>query len=332
MRDKSDSKNVVLVNKAFLIKTAFCGLRCFMKDSTKQNLKHIINLLSSFLAAAIAFLLIAGALRFDSYTFINEHRVALIWSVFALLVAMYIAYVLFYIFEKTAAHRLILLCFICGDILGAIFYGICASGIILKITSVDALRDYIDDFGAWMPVLYVLFSFLQVVVLPVPGSVSVAAGVALFGVFESIIYSFIGIVLGSVVAFAIGRVIGYKAVCWIVGEDTLKKWLEKLKGKDYLILSLMFLLPMFPDDVLCFVAGLSSMSWSFFIIMIAVTRLISITTTACSFNFIPFNTWWGILIWVLMALAVVAAFVLVMKYSDKIDKFLKSRFKGKKRK
>lgn len=305
--------------------------RYIMKDSTKQNLKHILYLLSSFLAAAIAFLFIASALQYDSYSFINEHRVVFIWSVFAVILAMYIAYVLFYIFEKTAAHKLILLCFICADILGAIFFSICASGIILKITSVDALRDYIDDFGAWMPVLYILFSFLQVVILPVPGSVSVAAGVALFGVLESIIYSFVGIVLGSVVAFAIGRVVGYKAVCWIVGEDTLKKWLQKLKGKDYLILSLMFLLPMFPDDVLCFVAGLSSMSWLYFIIMIIITRLLSIITTACSFNFIPFNTWWGILIWVLLALAVIAAFVLVLKYSDKIDKFLKTKFKRKKR-
>ncbi len=279
-----------------------------MKDSTKQNLKHIINLLSSFVSAAAAFLFIASALRYDSYSFINEYRIALIWTVFAVILAMYIAYVLFYVFEIKAAHRLILLCFIFGDILGIIFYAVCASGFILKITSIDALRDYIDDFGAWMPLLYILFSFLQVVVLPVPGSVCVAAGVALFGPLECSIYSFIGIVLGSVVGFAIGRVIGYKAVRWIVGEETLKKWLKKVRGKDYLILSLMFLLPMFPDDILCFVAGLSSMSWLYFIMMIIITRLISVVSTAYSFNFIPFNTWWGILIWVFIAVAIGVAF------------------------
>ena len=178
--------------------------------------------------------------------------------------------------------------------------------------------------------LFILFCFLQVIVLPVPGSVAVAAGVALFGPLRCAIYSFIGIVSGSIVAFAIGRWVGYKAVKWIVGKDTLDKWLEKLKGKDYLILSVMFLLPMFPDDVLCFIAGLSSMSWPYFLIMIVITRLISVLTTSYSFGFIPFNTWWGILLWAIIAVVIVLAFWLVCKYSDKIDKFIKEKLKLKK--
>ena len=143
------------------------------------------------------------------------------------------------------------------------------------------------------------------------------------------IYSFIGIVTGSIVAFAVGRWIGYKAVKWIVGQDTLDKWLQKLKGKDYLILSIMFLLPMFPDDVLCFVAGLSSMTWPYFLVMIVITRLISVVTTSYSIGFIPFNTWWGILIWIVLAALVVVAFWLVCKYSDKIDNFIKTNLKFK---
>ena len=210
-----------------------------------------------------------------------------------------------------------------------VFFVICATGIISTINSIQGLRDYIAQFGNMAVVLYILFSFLQVVVLPVPGSVTVAAGVALFGPLKCAIYSFIGIVSGSIVAFAIGRWIGYKAVKWIVGKDTLDKWLAKLKNKDYLILSIMFLLPMFPDDVLCFVAGLSSMTWTYFIIMIVVTRLISVFTTAYSVGFIPFNTWWGILIWGLIAAAIVIAFWLVCKYSDQIDNFIKTKFKLK---
>ena len=89
----------------------------------------------------------------------------------------------------------------------------------------------------------------------------------------------------------------------------------------------MFLLPLFPDDVLCFVAGLSSMTWGFFIVMITVTRVISIFSTAYSFELIPFTTWWGILIWVTLLALVVLAFWLVCKYYERIDKFLKSKFK-----
>jgi uncharacterized membrane protein YdjX (TVP38/TMEM64 family) len=180
--------------------------------------------------------------------------------------------------------------------------------------------------------LFIAFQFLQVVILPVPGSVSVAAGVALFGPLKCAIFSFIGIVAGSFLAFAIGRVIGYKAVCWVVGKDDLDKWLNKVKGKDYLILSIMFLLPLFPDDILCFVAGLSSMSWSYFTVMIIITRAISVGTTAYSLELIPFNTWWGLLIWAVLITMVVLSFWLVCKYSDKIDTFIKHRFHIRKRK
>lgn len=295
----------------------------------KQVLKHTVNILAAVLFGAVAFVFMAYGLAYKSLPFIAEHFMPLISTVAAVSSALVLAFIVLYLFKKQALYRLITCTLIFLDIFAVVFFVICATGIISTINSIQGLRDYIAQFGNMAVVLYILFSFLQVVVLPVPGSVTVAAGVALFGPLKCAIYSFIGIVSGSIVAFAIGRWIGYKAVKWIVGKDTLDKWLAKLKNKDYLILSIMFLLPMFPDDVLCFVAGLSSMTWTYFIIMIVVTRLISVFTTAYSVGFIPFNTWWGILIWGLIAAAIVIAFWLVCKYSDQIDNFIKTKFKLK---
>ena len=84
---------------------------------------------------------------------------------------------------------------------------------------------------------------------------------------------------------------------------------------------------MFPDDVLCFVAGLSSMTWPYFLVMIFITRLISCFTVSLSLDLIPFDTWWGIAIWIVLFALVALAFYLVCKYSDKIDAFIKSKFR-----
>ena len=46
---------------------------------------------------------------------------------------------------------------------------------------------------------------MQVFLLPLPGVLTVGAGVLLFGAWETCLYSYIGILLGSVVAFAVGR-------------------------------------------------------------------------------------------------------------------------------
>lgn len=298
--------------------------------SSRGAAKIAVNILSAVFCTLAAFLFAALGYRYKGLPFIETHYTLLFWLTVGILSALLVAYVIFYVLNMQAIHRLILCTLIFLDVVALIFFILSATGIISKLTSISALRDYIASFGATAVFIFILFQFLQVVILPIPGSVSVGVGVALFGPLRCSIFSFIGIFTGSVVAFAIGRVIGYKAVCWIVGKDDLDKWLEKVKGKDYLLLSIMFLLPLFPDDILCFVAGLSSITWTYFIIMIIITRLISVFTTSYSLQLIPFNTWWGIAIWLLIGAAVVVAFWLVWKYSDKIDSFLKGKFKRKK--
>lgn len=300
--------------------------------NSRSAAKIAVNILAAVFCALAAFLFAALGYMYKGLPFIAAHYTLLFWLTVGALAALLIAYIIFFVLNIQAAHRLILCTLIFLDVVALIFFILSATGIISKLTSIDALRDYIASFGATAVLIFILFQFLQVVILPVPGSVSVGVGVALFGPLRCSIFSFIGIFSGSVVAFAIGRVIGYKAVCWIVGKDDLDKWLKKVKGKDYLLLSIMFLLPLFPDDILCFVAGLSSITWTYFIIMIIITRLISVFTTSFSLHLIPFNTWWGITIWVILAAAVVAAFWLVWKYSDKIDGFIKQKFKWKKSK
>ena len=295
----------------------------------QEVLKIVINILAAVLFGAVAIVFIAYGLAYKSLPFIEKNFILLLSLSTSIMGMLVLAYIVFFVLNKQAIYRLIFCTLIFSAIAGAIFFTICATGIIKKIGSINALREYISEFGSMAVFLYILFCFLQVVILPVPGSVTVAAGVALFGPLKCSIYSFIGITLGSITAFAIGRWIGEKAVKWIVGEDTLKKWLEKLKGKDYLILSIMFLLPLFPDDVLCFVAGLSSMTWPYFLIMITITRASSVLGTAYSVGLIPFTTWWGILIWLIIGALIVLAFWVVCKYSDKIDNFIKDRLKIK---
>ncbi len=204
------------------------------------------------------------------------------------------------------------------------------TGFFEVVKSPERLQEYLEKSGALMPIFYTVLQFLQVVVLPIPSIVSTVAGVALFGAFKTTVYSLIGILLGSFLAFFIGRKWGNRAVSWIVGEDTLKKWQRKLKGKDNLFLTAMFLLPLFPDDILCFLAGISSMSTKYFLTVITLSRILAITATCYSFDFIPFNTWWGIMLWVIFFVGIILLFILVYKNMDKIQNALKARKKKKK--
>lgn len=209
-----------------------------------------------------------------------------------------------------------------------LLYVLNVTGVMSTIKSVEELRAYIESMGSWMPVVYVALQFLQVVILPIPAVLSITVGVLLFGPLKAAILSFIGILAGSVVAFFIGRVLGYKVAAWLVGKENLDKAIRSVKGKDRAVLTFMFLFPFFPDDILCFVAGLSSMSKRFFLIMITIVRAITIFISCYAYNnsLIPYDTWWGILIWVAFFALTIALTVLIYKKGVKIENYFKQKF------
>ncbi len=223
-----------------------------------------------------------------------------------------------YFLKKQLVSRSCLVLYVLLIFIVVVAYILLRTGFAEVIRDEEKFEQYLKQAGGWMTVLFITLQFLQVVLLPIPSTVTVVAGSALFGPLYGSLYSLLGILVGSIVAFLIGRYAGFRVVAWIVGEDTLKKWLEKIKGKDKLFLSAMFLLPVFPDDVLCFVAGISTMSLPFFIVIILISRIFAIFTTSYSITLIPFDTWWGLLIWAILFALVVALFVVLYKKSDAI--------------
>ena len=95
----------------------------------------------------------------------------------------------------------------------------------------------------------------------------------------------------------------------------------------------MFLLPMFPDDALCSVAGITNMSFFTFFLTQIITRPISILATLLfmSGEIIPYNALGFTIIAVVSALAV-TLFIIAYKNSDKINNFLLKISSGKDKK
>ncbi|MGN1099600.1 MAG: hypothetical protein ACI4S9_04595, partial [Christensenellales bacterium] len=100
------------------------------------------------------------------------------------------------------------------------------------------------------------------------------------------------------------------------------------------ILTFMFLFPFFPDDTLCLIAGLTTFNYTWFFILMIITRSITTFSTVMIGDgalHIPFHGW-GLVVWALLILITISFLVLVFKYGDKIEEFLLKKFKGWKRK
>ncbi len=240
----------------------------------------------------------------------------------AVLVTDYISYFL----KKQVVYKFCITLYVMAVFFAVTAYILIRTGFFDIMRDEELLEDFLRKSGWWMYIIFVLLQFLQVVLLPIPSTVTVVAGAALFGPLIGSLLSLLGIVIGSLVAFLIGRYAGIRVVSWLIGKETLEKWLKKIKGKDKLLLSAMFLLPVFPDDVLCFVAGMSSMSLVFFLAVIAVSRVLAIFTTSYSITLIPFNTWWGLMIWGILLVLVIILFVFLYKKSDAILGWFEKKF------
>lgn len=137
---------------------------------------------------------------------------------------------------------------------------------------------FVNQAGIWGPVLFIVIQIVQVVIPIIPGGISCAAGVILFGPWYGLLYNYIGIVIGSLINFYLARRYGQCFVRYFVKEETYEKyaqWLDKGKKFDkFFALAIFF--PCAPDDVLCMIAGLTKMSWKRFSAIILLGKPASI--------------------------------------------------------
>ena len=131
-----------------------------------------------------------------------------------------------------------------------------------EFDSVKSLQKYIGQYGVLGPVFLTTFQALQVVIPILPGFLGCAAGSVLFGPVLGFLCNYIGISGGSIIAFFLARKFGMPLLQELFPQDKYRKWSAwASKSKSYTtFLFLAMLLPLFPDDFLCYLTGVSKMS------------------------------------------------------------------------
>ncbi len=151
-------------------------------------------------------------------------------------------------------------------------------------TSEEALSGFLNRVGIFGPIIFLFIQFVQVIVPIVPGGVSTAIGVLVFGPVKGFIYNYIGIVLGSIAVFFISRKYGLHLIKAMFGEKLIHKyigWLDK-EQKFEKMFALAIFLPIAPDDFLCYLAGVTKISVKKYILIIVLLK--PFTILAYSFS------------------------------------------------
>lgn len=196
------------------------------------------------------------------------------------------------------------------------------------ITSIDGLREIIARCGAWGWIVFIaLFTLCSTLLcfMPATSATFIAVAIVLFGALKAFIICTISVFIASSLMFMLGNTVGEKAAVKLVGKDSLEKAQNLLDMKSKMLLPLMFLFPVFPDDALCMVAGMTKMKYWYFAIIVLIFRTIGIATICFLGSGLINWAELSIVDWFVLVNVVVFDIVLVFKYQDKLEKFILRR-------
>lgn len=143
----------------------------------------------------------------------------------------------------------------------------------------DQLVASVESWGVFAPLLYILLQITQTVAAPIPGQLVGSVGGFLFGPW-GILWTTIGSLIGCWIVFKLARRFGRPLLEKIFKKSVVAKFDFILEAKSAaLILFAIFLLPGFPDDVVCYIAGLTSVPIPKLMLLVALGRLPTIVMT-----------------------------------------------------
>lgn len=199
------------------------------------------------------------------------------------------------------------------------------SGFFQAAHSLEGLRAYIARFTPYSHLLFFLLQFLSVVLAPIPSNITAAAGGVLFGTWPAFLLTFGAVVAGSLLTFSLARGLGQEFSDKIVSRKLSEKYQNVLRTKAPIFLTLAFLFPFFPDDMLCILAGLTELSFRRFALIVLFTRpwglLFASALGGASLELPP---------WVMLPIGLLglAVFLLGMKYGDRVEEAVLTRLKA----
>lgn len=182
--------------------------------------------------------------------------------------------------------------------------------------SKEKLLAFLESLGPLSFLGFIVLQAFQVVVAPIPGEVTGLIGGYWFGPYLGVLLSTTGLVLGSYLAFALSRAFGRPFVERFINKSLMDRFDYLLHHKGLFLIFMLFLVPGFPKDYLCFILGLGRLSTVEFLAVSSVGRLLGTILLTLGGGFIRYQQYGKLSI--LLGVAVLIACA-VIAFRDKLE-------------
>lgn len=284
-----------------------------------QKTKNYFHIVAMFVCEVVLCLI----LSFNAIVF-TKNPIWLNILVYSALIVLMLSLVWGFYLKKDALFKMSIVLSIMFVAIYFAYYILIKKGIVDKISSFQDIKDLILSFGGWGLISYTVINLLQVVLIPLPSTITILAGTAIYGPLVAFLFASLGILLGSIIAFFVGRFCSKPILVWIFGKEKIEKYERLLSKHTKTFLFLTLFLPFFPDDLICMLAGVTDLKFRDFLWISLIARSVGIATISFfgSGSIIPFNTGWGIACWAVILMFCLTAGIIIYKKRKKISKVL----------
>ena len=194
------------------------------------------------------------------------------------------------------------------------------TGVVSFFLNKERITHFLNSLGPLSFVGFILLQAAQVIVSPIPGEVTGLIGGLLYGKLLGIVLSTIGLTIGSWTAFGLSRWLGGPFVEKFVRKETMNRYDYLLHHKGVFLVFLLFLIPGFPKDLLCYILGLGHLSTKEFLVISTIGRFMGTVLLTLGGDYIRHHQYYRFSM--LFAIAIVLV-ILSMVYRDRIERLFR---------
>lgn len=137
----------------------------------------------------------------------------------------------------------------------------------------EAVSVYLQGFGIWGPLVLFVLMVTQVFVAIIPGHALMITAGYVYGM-TGLFVIITSTILGSQIAFFIARQYGRNLIYKLASPQIIERWDRMARNQGALFYFFTFVLPIFPSDLMCYVAGLGKISARRFLVANALGRTV----------------------------------------------------------
>lgn len=181
----------------------------------------------------------------------------------------------------------------------------------------EAITSSMQHAGLWGPVLLFILFVLQVFLAFIPGQALMVACGYLYGFWGGFLISWLSLVVGGEIAYVLARNYGRPFAEKWISPMVLERWKKAAAGQGVAFFAISLVMPLVPNDAMCYVAGLGTISRIRFSIANLLGRGMACAITSAAGAFGGSISWqgWVILITIFVLIGVIWQIVKNSKYN-----------------